>query len=647
MGSILDTIQSPQDLRPLGVGELETLAEEVRACLVETVSETGGHLAPNLGTVELTIALHKMFNSPEDKLIFDVGHQCYTHKLLTGRRERFDTIRQWGGLSGFPRRSESEHDIFGTGHGSTSISAALGFADARDLRGGTEHIVAVIGDGALTGGLAFEALNQAGHKQSNLIVVLNDNEMSISRNVGAMAGYLSRMRANLEPRIRETRADVARVLERWRLGDAMLVAMDRLRDSVKHLVVPGMLFEEFGYTYLGPIDGHDIEQLLSILRQASRLEGPILVHVLTKKGKGYAPAEEDPSRFHGTRPFVVETGKARGGGQSPSYSKVFVDSLIALAEGDDRICAISAAMLDGTKLTEFNERFPERCFDVGMAEGHAVTYAAGLAAAGLRPVVAIYSTFLQRAYDNIIHDVALQKLPVVLCLDRAGLGGDDGPTHHGVFDLSFLRTVPGLVVMAPADERELNDMLATALSLDVPSAIRYPGASGPGIDHRTTPRILPVGEAEELRDGGDVAIVAIGRMVENARRAVELLSEMGIDARLINARFAAPIDIGCLRRAAEDCGHILTVEENVLAGGFGSAVAEVMVSERIEATLDCMGVPNEFVEHGDVATLWEATGLAPEAIAARAAALVASERGASPVALETATAKQPAPEVSL
>lgn len=646
MGSILETIESPQDLKRLSIGELEQLAAEVRTLLIDTVAETGGHLAPNLGTVELTIALHRLFESPTDKLIFDVGHQCYTHKLLTGRRERFDTIRQWGGLSGFPRRSESEHDIFGTGHGSTSISAALGFAHARDLRGGREHVVAVIGDGALTGGLAFEALNQAGHRQTDLIVVLNDNEMSISRNVGAMAGYLSRMRATLEPRIRETRADVARILERWRLGDAMLVAMDRLRDSVKHLVVPGMLFEEFGYTYLGPIDGHDIEQLLSILRQASRLEGPVLVHVLTTKGKGYAPAEKEPSRFHGTRPFVVETGQVRSGSRSPSYSKVFADSLISLAEKDERVCAISAAMLDGTQLSEFGERFPQRCFDVGMAEGHAVTYAAGLAAAGLRPVVAIYSTFVQRAYDNIMHDVALQKLPVVLCLDRAGLGGDDGPTHHGVFDLSFLRTAPGMVVMAPANERELNDMLATALSLDGPSAIRYPSGSGPGVDYTAAPRILRVGESEQLRDGHDVAILAVGRMVENARDACELLSEQGIEARLVNARFVAPLDIECLRRAAADCGRIVTVEENVLAGGFGSAVAEALVSEKIGGSLDCIGVPNEFIEHGDVARLWEVTGLAPGAIAQRAAALVQSSPGAPPAERPIPVAKHLAPEVS-
>ena len=632
MASILETIESPQDLKRLSIGELEQLAAEVRALLIETVAETGGHLAPNLGSVELTIALHRAFESPRDKLIFDVGHQCYTHKLLTGRRDRFDTIRQWGGLSGFPRRSESEHDIFGTGHGSTSISAALGFAHARDLRGDREHVVAVIGDGALTGGLAFEALNQAGHRQTDLIVVLNDNEMSISRNVGAMAGYLSRMRVTLEPRIRETRADVARILERWRLGDAMLVAMDRLRDSVKHLVVPGMLFEEFGYTYLGPIDGHDIEQLLSILGHASRLPGPVLLHVLTKKGKGYTPAEEDPSRFHGTRPFVVETGEARGGRRSPSYSKVFVDSLISLAEKDERVCAISAAMLDGTGLIEFGERFPQRCFDVGMA--------------GLRPVVAIYSTFLQRAYDNIIHDVALQKLPVVLCLDRAGLGGDDGPTHHGVFDLSFLRTVPGMVVMAPAHERELNDMLATALTLEGPSAIRYPSGSGPGVDYAAAPSILRVGESEQLRDGHDVAILAVGRMVENAREACELLSKQGIEARLVNARFVVPLDIECLRRAAADCRRIVTVEENVLAGGFGSAVAEALVSEKIGAVLDCIGVPNEFIEHGDVATLWEATGLAPETIAQRVAALVKSSAGAPPAESPIPVEKHLAPEVS-
>ncbi len=625
MASLLGRIGSPDDLSELTVDELRQLADELRQLIITTVATTGGHLAPSLGTVELTIALHRVFTSPVDKLIWDVGHQCYAHKLLTGRHDTFDTLRQYGGISGFPRRDESEHDIFGAGHGSTSISAALGFAHARDLRGGDEKVVAVIGDGALTGGMAFEALNHAGHKQTDLIVVLNDNEMSISRNVGAMATYLARMRASLEPRIKSARADVARILERWRLGDSMLMAMDRMRDSMKHLVVPGMLFEEMGFTYLGPVDGHNIEQLIGMLRHASRLDGPVLVHVHTIKGKGYAPAEADPSRFHGTRPFVVETGKALSPSKSPSYSKVCVDSLIEQAESDDRICAISAAMLVGTRLVDFAERFPERCFDVGMAEGHAVTFAAGLAAAGLRPVVAIYSTFMQRAYDQIIHDVALQRLPVVLCLDRAGIGGDDGPTHHGVFDLSFLRTIPGLVVMAPKDEKELKNMIATGLSHDGPSAIRYPSGGGPGTDYSGEPEILEIGQSEVLRPGNDVAILAIGRMVHNARIAVEMLAESGIDARLINARYVQPIDEQCIRAAACECGAIVTVEENVAAGGFGSAVSELLTREGFAASLACVALPDEFIEHGSVQILWQKYGLLPEQIAKTASDLLHSK----------------------
>ncbi len=631
MSSLLDTIKSPDDLNELSIAELKTLAEQVRQRLIATVSETGGHLAPNLGTVELTIALHTVFDMPRDKLIWDVGHQCYTHKLLTGRGQEFDTLRQWGGLSGFPRRCESEYDIFGTGHGSTSISAALGFAKARDLRGEDENVIAIIGDGALTGGMAFEALNQAGDQEIDMMVVLNDNEMSISPNVGAISSYLARMRATLHSRTRQARADVARALERWRLGDAMLEAMDRLRDSVKQLVVPGMLFEEFGFTYLGPIDGHNIEQLLAMFRHAGRIKGPILLHVLTRKGKGYKPAEADPLRFHGTKPFVVENGEIVAADSNPSYSKVLVDSLIELAEKDERICAISAAMLVGTKLQELKERFPDRCFDVGMAEQHAVTYAAGLAAAGLRPVVGIYSTFMQRAYDQIIHDVALQNLPVVLCLDRAGLVGNDGATHHGVFDLSYLRSAPGMVVMAPKDEKELKDMLATALAHDGPSAIRYPAGPGPGVDYSAKPQVLQIGKAEVLTHGNDIAIFAIGRMVQNARQAVELLSAQGIRARLINARFAQPLDEDCLRQTATECGKILTVEENVLAGGFGSAVAETLIRNEINAEVCGVALPNEFVEHGEVETLWENTGLSPEAIAQRAAEFLRAEHAISPL----------------
>lgn len=418
---LLKTINGPEDLRGLSRSQLAELAAECRERIIATTSETGGHLAPNLGAVELTIALHRVLRSPKDKIVWDVGHQCYTHKLLTGRREQFHTIRQSDGLSGFPRRSESPHDAFGTGHGSTSISAALGFAKARDIRGSDEKIVAVIGDGALTGGLALEAMNQAGSMEADLVVVLNDNEMSISRNVGAMSAYLAQMRAGIvEPAVRRTRRDMAKMLNRVPLGDAMLVAMDRVRDGLKQLVVPGMLFEEFGFTYLGPIDGHDISQLVDVLDHALNLRGPIMVHVHTQKGRGYKPAEQDPSRFHGTRPFNIADGKCPRREGPTTYSEVFGATLCELAESDKRIVAISAAMLDGTGLSEFKRKFPDRCFDVGMSEEHAVTFAAGMAADGMRPVVAIYSTFLQRAYDQIIHDVALQQLPVLFCMDRGG-----------------------------------------------------------------------------------------------------------------------------------------------------------------------------------------------------------------------------------
>lgn len=623
----LASIKSPADIKGMSSDELRELADQVRQRLISTVSHTGGHLAPNLGAVELSLALHYVFDSPTDKLIWDVGHQCYTHKLLTGRLDELDTIRQYGGLSGFPKRSESPHDHFGAGHGSTSISAALGFATARDIRGTDEDVVAIIGDGALTGGLALEALNQAGHRQTDLMVVLNDNEMSISPNVGAMSSYLSKMRLSLEPRVRRAREDVARVLERLRVGDAMLMAMDRLRDSVKQLVVPGMLFEEFGYTYLGPIEGHNIDQLVAIFTHARKLDGPVLIHALTTKGKGYEPAEADPARFHGVKPFHVENGENRADGSpKKSYSEVAVDSLIKLAAEDERVCAISAAMLVGTKLEKFMSEYPDRCFDVGMAEEHAVTFGAGLAAAGMRPAVCIYSTFLQRCYDQIMHDVALQNLPVTLCLDRAGLVGADGPTHHGTFDLSYLRSVPGLVVMAPKDENELQNMIATAMAYDGPAAVRYPRGTGPGAEIAQQPTLLDIPSAEILEDGEDVAILAVGRMVGNALQAREVLQDRGISARLINARFVNPLDEETIRQAIADCGRLVTVEENVLAGGFGSAVGELLVRTDLDAPLECIGIPNEFIEHGPVEVLWEQIGLTPDAIAGQVEAFVTQHK---------------------
>lgn len=633
MTDLLDRINNPADLKSLTRDELRELAEEIRQTIISTVSCTGGHLAPNLGAVELTLALHRAFDSPRDKLVWDVGHQCYTHKLLTGRKAEFSRIRQQGGPSGFPRRSESEHDVFGAGHGSTSISAALGFATARDLRGGTEHVVAVIGDGALTGGMAFEALNHAGSRNIDLIVVLNDNEMSISPNVGAVAAYLSRVRAGLvEPTVRRARSDMKRILQHMPGGDTMLLAMDRLRDGMKQLVVPGMLFEQLGFTYLGPIDGHDISGLLDMLEQAKRLRGPILLHVLTTKGKGYDPAECDPQGFHGTRPFDIEDGSCPAADGPPTYSQVFGETLCRLAEKDPRIVAISAAMVVGTGLQPFQERFPERCFDVGMAEEHAVTFAAGLAACGLRPVVAIYSTFLQRSYDQIMHDVALQGLPVVFALDRAGFVGDDGPTHHGVFDLSYLRTIPDMVIMAPRDEQQLRDMLATALTCTGPVALRYPRGQGLGLDLAGEPRPLPVGQAEILREGADVSLLAVGTTVAAAMEASNLLAARGLGAAVADARFVKPLDEGMVLDCAAR-GPIVTIEENALAGGFGAAVVELLQDQGASCPRVCrLGLADHFVDHGDTRVLRAESGLDAASIAAAAARLVAETRASQPSA---------------
>lgn len=628
--ALLDQINSPEDLRGLTAAELEALAQEVRQHLISTLSETGGHLAPNLGVVELTIALHYVFDSPRDKIIWDVGHQCYTHKLLTGRRGRFHTIRQHGGLSGFTAPAESPHDPYGAGHGSTSIAAALGFAEARDLRGGDNRVVAVIGDGALTGGLALAALNQAGTLGTDLLVVLNDNEMSISPNVGALSVHLARLRAGLvEPAVRRMRADMARAVQSLRLGDAVLQAMDRLRDGLKHLLVAGMLFEEMGFTYLGPIDGHDIGDLVSVLREACRLKGPVLVHVVTKKGKGYQPAEDDPTRFHGTRPFDPDNGQCRPA-DGPGYSEVFGAALTELARRDPRIVAVSAAMIPGTGLACFQEAFPHRCFDVGMAEEVAVVFAAGLAAAGLRPVVAIYSTFMQRAYDPVLHDVALQRLPVVLALDRAGLVGDDGPTHHGLFDLSYLRQAPGLVCMAPRDEGELRRMLATALECRGPASLRYPRGRGPGRGYDAELVPLEVGKAEQLTDGGDVAVVALGSMVDPALTAVGLAAEEGIQAALVNARFAKPLDGDLICGLAQHCGAVVTVEENVVTGGFGSGVAEMLAARDLRVPLRILGFPDAFVPHGDRPRLLANNGLDPAGIAAAVLACARAARGQAP-----------------
>ncbi|SDF09772.1 1-deoxy-D-xylulose-5-phosphate synthase [Sporolituus thermophilus] len=616
MTKLLDTMEQPGDLKKLSFNELENLANEVRELLIHTVAKTGGHLAPNLGVVELTIAIHRVFDSPRDKIVWDVGHQAYVHKLLTGRRARFETLRQLGGLSGFPKRSESEHDVFGTGHSSTSISAALGMALARDLLGKKYHVVAVIGDGSLTGGQAYEALNHAGHMGSNLTVILNDNEMSIAKNVGAMSQYLARMRT--APTYSRVKHDIEYLLRRIpAIGDSVAKTAERVKDSLKYLLVPGVIFEELGFTYIGPIDGHNIASLVDVLQKSQNVRGPVLIHVLTQKGKGYRPAECNADKFHGVGPFCVETGEIIKNGANPTYTAVFGDALVELAEKDDRIIAITAAMPEGTGLKKFAARFPTRFFDVGIAEQHAVTLAAGMATQGLRPVVAIYSTFLQRAYDQIVHDVCLQNLPVVFALDRAGIVGEDGPTHHGAFDLSFLRHIPNMVIMAPKDENELRHMLYTAHELNCPVAIRYPRGSGTGVTLDKAFSRLEVGKAEIIRQGGRLAFLALGAMVGPCLEAAAILEKHGIKASVINARFAKPFDAALIRALARDTGMLVTVEDNVLAGGFGSAVLEYINSQNLQwVKLLRLGLPDAFVEHGTRQELLARHGLDGAGIAA-------------------------------
>jgi 1-deoxy-D-xylulose-5-phosphate synthase len=609
---ILDAITGPGDLKDLDAGQLRTLAEEIRHTLVETVSKTGGHLAPNLGVVELTIGLHRALDCPRDRIVWDVGHQAYVHKLLTGRRDQFDSLRTYGGVCGFPKRSESPYDVHDAGHASNSISVALGLAAARDRRGTDETIVAVIGDGSLTGGMAFEALNHAGHLGSRLIILLNDNEMSIAANVGALSSYLARVR--LDRRYRRLRDDVEGMLSRTRIGAAMVAAGEAAKESVKQLLVPGMLFEELGIKYVGPIDGHDVAQVQNAITWAKGNDGPVLVHAVTRKGMGYAHAENHPDAFHGVSPFSVETGEsASGSGAASSFTDVFGAALVQEAAADERIVAITAAMPAGTGLTRFAVEFPERFYDVGIAEQHAVGLAAGLAHGGMVPVVAIYSTFLQRAYDQVIMDAALQGLHIVFCLDRAGLVGEDGPTHHGVFDLTYLRAVPNLTIMAPADEAELVHMLHTALSMDGPVAIRYPRGAGTGVALPERAELHRRGEAEVRREGADVSILAIGRMVPAAMAAADLLADEGVEARVVNMRWVKPLDVGAIESAARS-PLVVTIEENAIAGGFGAGVLEVLAARDVQPRVLQLGVPDCFVTHGDMRALLAEVGLTPPGI---------------------------------
>ena len=621
MTQILDTIEEPGDLRKLDAQELATLAREIRAFLVETVSKTGGHLAPSLGTVELTLALYRVFHFPEDKLVWDVGHQAYTHKLLTGRRKAFSTLRQKGGITGFPNRFESPYDAFGVGHASTAISAALGMAVARDLDAGDapenkRHVIAVLGDGALTGGEAFEGLNNAGDLGRNLIVVLNDNGRSIDKNVGAMSEYLSALR--IAPQYNRAKKDVEHLRKSIpRIGGKVYKTASAIKDGVRTALVPGAPFEEMGFRYIGPIDGHNLELLTEVFSQVRQMTGPILVHVHTKKGKGYLPAEEAPEKFHGIGKFDAATGECPKKEGAPSYTSVFSDALIELAKTDEDIVAITAAMPSGTGLKAFGKAYPERFFDVGIAEEHAVTFAAGLAAAGKKPVVALYSTFAQRAYDQILHDVCLQKLPVVFALDRAGLVGQDGPTHHGVFDYSYLRHLPGMTVMAPKNEAELRDMLKTALALGGPVAVRYPRGAAVGVKIPEAMTMLPLGKAEVLRNKGSIALLAIGSMVQATEKAADLLAEEGIAVRVVNMRFVKPLDTELLLSLARDpeIRGLVTLEENMLAGGFGSAVLEALSDAGVLLPVRRFGIGDTFVEQGTREELLELCGLTAPQVA--------------------------------
>lgn len=628
MTDLLAGISGPQDLRKLGVKELEALADEIRHKIIETVSRTGGHLAPSLGVVELTLALHRIYESPGDKIIWDVGHQAYAHKILTGRLAEFHTLRQFGGVSGFPKPSESSHDAFGTGHSSTSISAALGMAKARDLLGEDYHVVAVIGDGAMTGGLAFEGLDHAGHDGTNLLVVLNDNSMSIAPNVGALSTYLTRLRA--EPAYARLKRDIEGALKRIpRIGPSVARLAERLKDSLKHLVVQGAFFEELGFTYFGPLDGHNLGVLLPALERARQVKGPVLLHVITKKGKGYGPAEAGPDKFHGPGPFDIATGEGFSAGTGLTYTEVFGRTIARLAEKDNRIVAITAAMPEGTGLTEFARRFPDRFFDVGIAEGHAVTFAAGLASQGMQPVFAVYSTFLQRAYDQVMHDVALQGLPVVIAIDRGGIVGDDGPTHHGVFDYAYLRSVPNMVVMSPKDENELQHMLKTALEFrGGPVGLRYPRGKGPGVKLDSEPRPLEIGRGEVLRRGGSAAVIAIGSMVAPALEAADLLAFEGIEVTVVNSRFVKPLDADLIESLAREIGAIVTVEEGVAHGGFGSAVLELLAEKGLSGKVKTRiaGIPDRFIEHGQPKLLLKDIGLDAEGIARAVRALAGSRR---------------------
>jgi len=625
---LLDCINSPADLKKLSVEQLGTLAAELRETIIQTVSKTGGHLAPCLGVVELTLAIHYVFDTPEDKLVWDVGHQSYAHKLLTGRREKFHTLRQYQGISGFPKKEESPFDSFDTGHSSTSISASLGIATGKELKGDRHKSIAVIGDGSMTGGMAFEALNQAGHLHKNLIVILNDNEMSISPNVGALSSFLSRKLTS------KTAVRVKKEMEHFlksfsNVGENILSVLKKSEESFKGFFTPGMLFEALKFEYIGPIPGHNLENLIEALSNVRDFStGPTLIHVLTTKGKGYEPAEKNPGDFHGVGPFCIETGQPLPSPPAPpSYTKVFGETLVEIAEQDPRVVAITAAMPAGTGLSNFSQRFPERFFDVGIAEQHAVTFAAGMATEGLLPVVAIYSTFFQRALDQIIHDVCLPNLPVTLAIDRGGLVGDDGPTHHGVFDFSFLRFIPNLVIMAPKDENELRHMLHTAILHPGPAAVRYPRGNGEGVSLDEVLQRLPLGRGELLREGEDILLLPVGNRVAAALEAAAGLEKLGMEAAVINPRFIRPLDEELICEWARRTGKVITIEDNVKKGGFGSAVLELFAKKNLWGVqTKILGLPDKFMEHGTQAQLRHKGNIDVPAIIVEALALCGQHR---------------------
>lgn len=611
---VLEKINQVGDIKQIPPEEYDTLAEEIRHFLVEKISRSGGHLASNLGVVELTMALHLCFDFPKDKVVWDVGHQSYTHKLLTGRKSGFDELRKYGGMSGFPKRKESDCDCFDTGHSSTSISAGIGLVAARDLQDGDEHVISVIGDGALTGGMAYEALNNASRLKRNFIIILNDNNMSIAENVGGMSEYLNGLRTN--EAYTNFKTGVEQSLNRIPGGSHLANQLKKTKSGIKQLFIPGMLFENMGITYLGPVDGHDIGKLQDILNKAKKVKGAVLVHVLTRKGNGYVPAERHPARFHGAEPFDIETGLPLNKKKKANYQDVFSTCMVKLGQRNEKVVAITAAMPDGTGLKRFKNIYPDRFFDVGIAEGHAVTFAAGLAAGGMRPIFAVYSSFLQRAYDQVLHDVCIQNLPVVFAIDRAGLVGSDGETHQGIFDLSYLSSIPNMHIMAPKNKWELSDMLKYAVEFDGPIALRYPrGEAYDGLKEYRRP--IEYGKSEVIYEEEDIALLAVGNMVKIAEQVRKNLKEIGYSCTLVNARFVKPIDTEVLDMLSADHKLLVTMEENVRSGGYGEKVMDYVVEQELPVKLLNISLPDEYVEHGNVALLYEEVGIDAQTVTKR------------------------------